>query len=267
VLALLPAVAGADTSTAPNPVVVFTTPGDQTVTLEACNTGGCATGSQTVRVLDPMPHITSATLGATAVEVGQLVSLTGAATGRPALSYSWAIKLGAATIATLAGSSTSLDTSGLAVGAYTVTLTVSNAHGADTSAPLGLTLGQSAAEGFYTVVPCRLLDTRGGLPLTAGGQLLIFAVGSCGVPTGARALAANVTVVDATGSGEVTVVPGDVLSPTTSSVSFRAGHTRSSFAVLTLDRDGAGTLAAFADLSAGGVHLILDVTGYFVPLP
>ncbi|MBL8111586.1 MAG: PQQ-binding-like beta-propeller repeat protein [Acidobacteria bacterium] len=57
-----------------------------------------------------------------------------------------------------------------------------------------------AGAGFYTIEPCRLLDSRTDLPdaLTDGIPRSVAVFGRCGVPRGAVALAVNVTAVDAT---------------------------------------------------------------------
>ena len=55
---------------------------------------------------------------------------------------------------------------------------------------------------FHTVLPCRLADTRApsdGPALTHGASRGFIAKGKCGIPSSARSLALNVTVVDATG--------------------------------------------------------------------
>ena len=48
---------------------------------------------------------------------------------------------------------------------------------------------------FYTVTPCRMLDTRAGAPLASGVPLLVSAAGACGIPANARAVAVNVTTI------------------------------------------------------------------------
>lgn len=117
---------------------------------------------------------------------------------------------------------------------------------------------------FYTVTPCRLVDTRIGQPALTSGVARIFTLtGSCDVPPMARALSLNVTVAQATGGGFVVLYPGDIPPPPTNTVSFVAGQIRANNAVLRLSADGTGTLAALASVGAGQVDLILDVNGYF----
>ena len=65
-------------------------------------------------------------------------------------------------------------------------------------------LGAAPAGDFYTLTPCRLLDTRllpsGPSPIASGTTRLldVFAVSTCGVPAGATALAINFTSVGST---------------------------------------------------------------------
>jgi hypothetical protein len=117
---------------------------------------------------------------------------------------------------------------------------------------------------FYTVLPCRLLDTRTGAPLQSGVERLFSAVGACGIPASARALSVNITVVAPTQLGHVTLFPGNRTVPATSTANFTAGQTRANNAILPLATNGQGSLRARAILAgAGQVHLLLDVNGYF----
>src|SRR5215210_2803578 len=83
---------------------------------------------------------------------------------------------------------------------------------------------------FYTVSPpCRVYDSRGddgpldqGTPYTK----LIAGAAVCGVPAHATAVALNVTVVGATGSGELAVFPAGSPPPAVSMLPFKAGRTQ-----------------------------------------
>jgi hypothetical protein len=123
--------------------------------------------------------------------------------------------------------------------------------------------------GFYTLPPCRLIDTRGPASLTGGPALapgyprLFYVAGLCGIPADARALAVNVTVTQPHAAGYLTLFPGNTAPlPATSTINFSPGQTRANQAILPLSPDGAGALGAVVG-SAGTVHLILDVSGYF----
>jgi PKD repeat protein len=159
-----------------------------------------------------------------------------------------------------------------ATGAYTVTLTVTDTQGLQSSTSKKVSVNSAAplpAEGFFPVSPCRLVDTRNTTPLTHG-QIRVFNVsGSCGVPSTAKAVSLNATVVSPTGGGNLVFYPGDqTSSPLVSSLINFASATspRANNAVLRLATNGAGTVAVLPSVFQGSpaqVHLILDVDGYF----
>jgi Tol biopolymer transport system component len=116
---------------------------------------------------------------------------------------------------------------------------------------------------YFTVMPCRRLDTRiGGSAFTAGERRLVLLHGFCGIPETAKAVALNVTAVSPTTQGNLAVdagTPGD-----TSTLNFPAGVTRASLHVAPLDPAGTGALGIQANLAAGGlVDVVVDVVGYF----
>jgi hypothetical protein len=84
------------------------------------------------------------------------------------------------------------------------------------------------------------------------------------VPASARAVAVNVTAVSPTAPGYVVLWPANLAQPLTSALTFPAGLTRTSNAILRLATDATGSLAAQSSVAGGGtVHLVVDVTGYF----
>jgi len=266
--ALGPARAAAQgASTTQNPQVTFATPGAKQVTLQACNATGCNTLTKTITVLDPSPGLDQATVGATTVASGSVVQLTGAGHGRPPLTFTWKILWNGPEI-DLSGPSAFWNTSGLPSGPYTVSLVVQNSAGTVASLPAPVAITADSGLGFYTIAPCRAIDTRGGSALTTNSAITIPVAGigaiACGIPATARAVAINVTVVSPTTAGLVTVYPGNYPLPPVSTLNFAAGQTRANNAVLALSSDGTGSLAAMAFLSGGGsVHLLIDVDGYF----
>jgi ELWxxDGT repeat protein len=115
---------------------------------------------------------------------------------------------------------------------------------------------------FYTVDPCRLVDTRSpapGTPLVAGVTRTFAAVGGCLIPTTAKAISFNVTVTGATANGNVRLFPGGTAAPATSSLNFAAGVTRANNGIVSLGTDG--DVSALLS-PAGTTHLIIDVNGY-----
>lgn len=123
---------------------------------------------------------------------------------------------------------------------------------------------------FFTLSPCRLVDTRnvpdGPLagPALSASSTRIFDVISalCGIPAGAKAITVNLTVAEPAAPGFLTIYPGGGAVPFTSTISFAAGQTRANNAIVTLATDGSGTFNV-ANGAAGAVHFILDVNGYF----
>lgn len=119
---------------------------------------------------------------------------------------------------------------------------------------------------FFTLTPCRIADTRnangplGGPMLSAGGERVFPTFSSsCGIPATARALSVNVTVVGPTATGDLRLYPGATPLPSTSVINFKAGDVRANNATVST---GEGDLAVHLD-SAGTVHFVLDVNGYF----
>jgi hypothetical protein len=121
------------------------------------------------------------------------------------------------------------------------------------------------ASSFHPLPPCRVLDTRtpSGMPILGVGERRIFTVaGTCGVPSGAKAIVSNLTVVGAAADGDLKVVGGHLTATTTSSLSFSPSQARANNAIVQLATDGSGTISVINN-SAGTVHFILDVSGYF----
>jgi hypothetical protein len=128
-----------------------------------------------------------------------------------------------------------------------------------------------AASSFYVLSPCRLYDTRessgpsAAAPALAPGETRPFAVGTrCGVPSStARSLSVNQTVTGTTADGELVLYRGDLPeTPITSNITFRGGKTRANNGIVELSRSGDGTFKVH-NRSAGSVHFILDVNGFF----
>ncbi len=116
------------------------------------------------------------------------------------------------------------------------------------------------------LTPCRIVDTRNptgplGEPTLAGQADRIFALrGVCAVPATAKALAANLTVTEATQGEHLSLHPPGLASKT-SAINFTQGGTRANNAVLVLDADS--RVGVLSGQPAGSVHFILDVNGYF----
>jgi hypothetical protein len=119
------------------------------------------------------------------------------------------------------------------------------------------------AADFFTLPPCRLVDTRApgqGPALAPLAERQFTLAGACGVPAGAKALSVNVTVTQPAAPGHLALYPANHPAPGTSVINFTAGATRANNAILALDAAGAVKVRSGAN---GTVHLVIDVNGYF----
>jgi hypothetical protein len=174
----------------------------------------------------------------------------------------------AATNVVVAGSTITATTG--AHGTGTVSVAVTNPDASSGSLSNGYFYASpSGALSYYTVSPCRLVDTRnpngpwGGPALAAGTQRIFNVTGSCGIPTGAKAVSANVTVTGPATGGFLGFYPGNAIPMGTSNITFGTGQTRASSTMLDLSTDGLGTVGV-QNGAAGSVHVIVDVNGYFL---
>ena len=120
-------------------------------------------------------------------------------------------------------------------------------------------------DGFYTLPPCRVLDTRGldGPFLFAATTRTFSLRDLCGLPANAIAVSYNVTVTQPNASGNLRLFPGGTGAPLASSINFSPGQTRANNGIVPVSGDG--KLSVRNDQPPGnfGVHVILDVNGYF----
>ena len=119
---------------------------------------------------------------------------------------------------------------------------------------------------YNTVTPVRLLDTRVGNGLSGKfvsgtpRELLIGTRG--GIPAGAVAITANLTVVGQTKAGFVSVTPTSIVNPTTSNINFPTKDVRANG--LTAKLIGGKLWLVYKAATAAQTDLILDVTGYYL---
>jgi uncharacterized delta-60 repeat protein len=118
--------------------------------------------------------------------------------------------------------------------------------------------------GFNPVAPSRLLDTRDGIGAPAGaraaGSVLTLQVAGHGsVPVaGATAVTLNVTVVDPTSGGFLTVYPCGADQPNVSNLNFTAGQTVPNLVTVPLGPNGTVCFN-----SPSTTHLLADIAGWF----
>ena len=136
----------------------------------------------------------------------------------------------------------------------------------------------STSSQFFALPPCRIVDTRcstgasncsgvadgvyGSPALTSTVQRSFVLAGQCGIPAGAKAVSANVTVTGGSGSGFLTIGPGCITG--VGNINWVAsGQTRGNNAVLSLDVGGAVTVSSQVAPGNGTVQFVLDINGYF----
>ena len=179
--------------------------------------------------------------------------------------YAWSITNG-----TITGGQGTASISFSVTGTGTTTLGVTVTAGG--CAPTGSATipVQTQCGGFSTLTACRAVDTRsvsgplGGPPFQANGlRSFNLLLSTCGVPSTAKAVSANLAVVSPTASGALHVYPGDLgTAPSATAISFSSGRTRANNAILVLATDGSGTVAIQSE-SGGPLDLVIDINGYF----
>ncbi|HEX3530703.1 MAG TPA: ExeM/NucH family extracellular endonuclease, partial [Thermoanaerobaculia bacterium] len=115
---------------------------------------------------------------------------------------------------------------------------------------------------YYTLIPCRLLDTRSGSPLVSGAADTVTVQGSCGIPASARGVALSITVVHPTASGYLTLYPADQPAPLASTINFSFNQVLANNAIVRFSTDGKIKILPFVG-GSGSVHVVIDVMGYF----
>jgi hypothetical protein len=191
-----------------------------------------------------------------------LVRITNNATGHVV----YARTHGHSTMGVATGSATVSTQFDLPAGMETGTSTLVVVANGIPSAPATIQVLPPPSYDYYTLQPCRLLDTRAG---GSGGALLsgvsrsFLIAGTCGIPSDAVAVEVVATVVAPPGGGFVTLYPGDGAVPLAATITFKTGVTLCNNAVIALASDATGILGAQSVLTGGGVDLVVDVAGYF----
>jgi len=118
----------------------------------------------------------------------------------------------------------------------------------------------TASQVFVPVAPQRLFDSRPSAQPLRPGQVLRVAVegGSSPAPSGAVAVAVNLTGVLPDETGWIRAFPCDAPEPTTSSLNPRVGRARANSAIIPTATDG--TICLTSNVTS---HVIVDITGWF----
>ncbi|HKH48543.1 MAG TPA: M12 family metallo-peptidase [Thermoanaerobaculia bacterium] len=212
----------------------------------------------------PLPAITTLSPNNGTTAGGTLVTINGANFRSGAT-----VSFGGTSVAVTFNSSTQLTVTTPAHATGAVGVVVTNPDTASATKPNAFFYApQPVATDFYTLAPCRVLDTRnpdgpaGGPVLSPTGERSFPIAGSCGVPANAVAVAANVTVISPTVGGYLSIVPGNAFPLGTSILNFPSGTILANNATLGLATDGAGTIRILNG-AGGTTHVVLDVTGYY----
>ncbi len=126
---------------------------------------------------------------------------------------------------------------------------------------------------FFSVSPCRVVDTRnptgptGGPKLNANVARSFPILGPCGVPGTAQAVVFNVTITEPTDFGDIRIYPAGTTMPNASVINWvTTDFAVANGAIVPVALSGGNHVTVQVDMipaSPGQVHLILDVTGYF----
>ena len=119
------------------------------------------------------------------------------------------------------------------------------------------TTAETATAGrFQPLGPARLLDTRSGAALAAGGEVTVPL--PAGVPADAVALAVNVVSIGAPAAGGLSAYPAGGSAPDSAFLAIDGwGPPRAAATIVPVSADG------FTVRSASGGHVVVDVSGWF----
>jgi hypothetical protein len=110
--------------------------------------------------------------------------------------------------------------------------------------------------------PVRVYDSRFSSPLSHLETRNIQVAGIGGVPSDAKTIIANVTVVDPSSSGYFTVFPTDSPRPNTSTHNFDVGENFANMIAMQIGSGGRISVFDFLNAGGGTVHVLVDVVGY-----
>jgi hypothetical protein len=121
---------------------------------------------------------------------------------------------------------------------------------------------------FYTLPPCRVIDTRngagplGGPVMTAGSTRTFPVAGACGLPASASAYSFNVTVVPQGPLGYLTIWPPPATKPIVSTLNALKGLVTANAALAPAGSAPAGSVDVYV---TNATHVVIDTNGYFTP--
>jgi hypothetical protein len=115
------------------------------------------------------------------------------------------------------------------------------------------------AGGFAPITPTRALDTRNSPPCVGTSPRTLTIGGTNGIPLNASAVSLNVTVVDPTDVGYVTVWPAGQPQPLVSNLNYLPGDVVPNMVIVELGTGGAINISS----NNGCPNIIVDIGGSF----
>ncbi len=154
-------------------------------------------------------------------------------------------------------------------------------HGTMAAKPLQKVAGSGPELAYTPIVPCRIVDTRGGAggALSAGATRNWLATNpggtfaaqggsntNCGIPVKAAAVTANFTVFN-TGAGPafITAWPFNQPQPGTATLNWTAAAAQVANGAIVPLCTGAGCTSDFSVFASSATAMVVDVVGYFTP--
>lgn len=126
--------------------------------------------------------------------------------------------------------------------------------------------GRDTAGSFHPIEPARVYDSRAAERLGPGAERVVSVANATSgpevVPSGATAIAYNLTVTAPTGPNFLAVVPADANQYTASTINFAGGYDIANGTVVRLDDNR--QVRVFCGGDSGSTHFIIDVTGYYL---
>lgn len=238
--------------------------------VRAVNGSGSSLFSDMAQITIAAPAVTTGSasaIGQTVATLNATVNPNGSSTST-AFDYGLSPSFGSTiSVQTLSGStvqSIAATVPGLSCNTpYYFRARATNAGGATLGATQTFTTSAcTATQGFYTLTPCRMIDTRGSSSLASAATRNITVTGICGIPSsGVTALSVNVTAVNGTSAGTLTLFPGPAGAsvPIANTVSYA---TRVIAGAAMVRVNGDGTINMY-NTGPNAVHFIIDINGYF----
>jgi hypothetical protein len=231
--------------------------------------GGTATSTGGYTYVPPPPTITTVAPGSGSTLGGTAVTITG--TGFVSGATVTLGGVAATSVAVPSATTITAVTGAHAAGKVDVVVTnPGGASGSKASAYEYVVPGPSGSL-FYTITPCRIVDTRNTPDGPLAGPILAASpaertfplVPGCGIPADAKVVSANVTVTAATATGSLRFYPSGSTLPVATTISFAAGRTRANNTLLLASATGETGRVTVRNDAEGEVHVIIDVNGYF----